>query len=47
MCVCLMKMEKEYEWVNRKALCHVLRLYDVAGNLLNSTKIMYVNMLIV
>ena len=40
-----MDMEKEYERVNREALCQVLRMYDVEGKLFNGTKSIYVNSL--
>ena len=28
-------LEKAYDWVNREALCQVLRMYDVKGKLLS------------
>ena len=31
-------MEKTYDRVNRKALWHLLRLYDVGGKLLSGVK---------
>ena len=38
-----MDLEKAYDWVNRKALCQVLRMYDVDGKLLSGMKSIYVN----
>ena len=43
--VCLMDMEKVYEWVNREALWQVLRMYDVGGKLFNGIIRMYINIL--
>ena len=35
-------LEKEYDRVNRKTLCQVLKLYDVNSKLLHGMKSMYV-----
>ena len=40
-----MDLEKAYNKVNKEALWQVLRMYDVAGKLLNGIKSMYVNSL--
>ena len=32
-------LEKEYDRVNRKALCQVLKLYDVNGKLLHGIRV--------
>ena len=36
-------LEREYNRVNREALCQVLRMYDVDGKLLNGIKSMHVS----
>ena len=38
-----MGVEEKYNRVNREALWHVLRMFDVDGKLLNGIKSMYVN----
>ena len=38
-------MEKAYDRVNRKALWHMLRMYDVGGKMLSGIKTMYVDSL--
>ena len=43
MYVGFMNLEKAYDRVNREALWHVLRMYDVGGKLLNGIKSTYVN----
>ena len=37
-----MDYRKAHDRVNRKALCQVLKMYDVGGKLLNGTKSTYV-----
>ena len=36
-------LEREFDRVNREALCQVLRMYDVGGKLLSGIKGMYVD----
>ena len=45
MYVNFMDLEKAYDGVNREALWNVLRMYDVAGKLLNGVKIIHFNSL--
>ena len=40
-----MDLDYVYDRVNREALWHMLRMYDVGGKLLNGIKSMYVNSL--
>ena len=42
-CVGFMDLEKAYDRVNRDALWHIPRMYDVIGKLLSGIKSMYVN----
>ena len=45
MYVDFMDLEKTYYRVNREALWHVLRMYDVGGKLLNGIKSVHANSL--
>ena len=36
-------LEKVYDRTNREALCQILRMYDVGGDLLNGIQSMYVD----
>ena len=44
-CLGFMDLERVYDRINREALWQVLRMYDVAGKLLNGMKSMHVNSL--
>ena len=44
--VCFINLENTYDIVNMEALWQVLRMYDVDGKLLNTSKSMYVKNLV-
>ena len=45
MYVCFIHLGKAYDRVNREALVHVLRIYDIEGKLLGGIKNIYVDSL--